>query len=135
MHNVYGRDFTINALIYSLYDQNLYDPTDRAKKAFDEKEITSLLPAHLLVKYNPLAILRAIRFSIQYEFIINHDLRRAIKEYKHLLFNTYTKDRILKEIVKILHIDTDKAFEALKQYKLHELISTSEINDYLRSLG
>ena len=52
MNNIYGRDFTINSLIYSLNDDNMYDPTDRAIQDFDRRKISSLLPAEILNKYN-----------------------------------------------------------------------------------
>lgn len=134
MHNIYGRDFTINSLIYSLNDQEMYDPTGRGQKDFEDKRISPLLPAHLLVKYNPLSILRAIRFSLRYDFWIDKELKTAMRQGRHLLLRAFSKDRMLKEIVKILHIDSKQGLSELKRYGLDELVSTREIKDYLNAL-
>jgi tRNA nucleotidyltransferase/poly(A) polymerase len=85
MQNVYGRDFTINALLYSLKSGDLIDVTGRAVADFERKKIVSLLPARLLVKNNPMVVLRAIRFSLQYDFLIHGALQDEMRGVEPVL--------------------------------------------------
>ncbi len=131
MNNIYGRDFTINSLIYSLHSDRLYDPTGRAEKHFDRKLICSLLPAEMLIKYNPLAILRAIRFALKYDFYIDVRLRMAMKSGRDLLQESLSEERILKEIVRILKTDATKGLEMLKKFELDPLLLHPDIKNYI----
>lgn len=133
MNNIYGRDFTINSLIYSLHDGNLYDPTDRAVPALNEKRIISLLPAKMLIKYNPLAILRAIRFALTYDFLIDPELKKAMKNQKEALSKSLSEERIIKEIVRILRINAKEALEMLKEFELSDFLLTPDIKEYLKN--
>jgi len=135
MHNIYGRDFTINSLIYSLNSGKLLDPTDRAEKDFDDGRIVSLLPAHLLIKNNPLAILRAIRFALIYDFKIDEGLSIAMKEGKDKLSKSLSKDRIMKEIVKILKIDSVEGLKLLKKYGVEYFLMSPEVGEFVEIGG
>lgn len=131
MNNIYGRDFTMNSFIYSLEDDTLYDPTGKGEEDIKKKLISPLLPADLLVRYNPLSILRAIRFALTYKFYIGSDMRQAMKNGKELLTKTLSEERILKEIVRILKIDGPKALEMLKNFNLDGLLLHPDIKRYL----
>lgn len=132
MHNIYGRDFTINSLIYSLHNEQLYDVTDRAIQDFEQRKIVSLLPATLLVKYNPLAALRAIRFSVYYNFSVDDSLKEAIKKSYPFIVASLSEERVTKEIVRILTIDADKAIDRLKEYNLDRLLLLPMVRDKVR---
>lgn len=131
MNNIYGRDFTINALLYSLENDELYDPTGYAKRDLDRKLIVSLLPAPMLIKYNPLAILRAIRFTLQHGFFIDAKLRKAMKNGKDRLLASLSIERIMKEITRILKLDGPKGLEALKNYNLDTFLLLPGLKKYL----
>jgi tRNA nucleotidyltransferase/poly(A) polymerase len=131
MHNVYGRDFTLNAMLFSFQSQKLYDPTGRAKNAFEDRKIESLLPAEMLVKYNPMCILRAIRFSLQYEYDIDSDLKKAMIAKSFLLWKNVSEDRIMREIVKILKINSNKRLDMLRQYGMERALLHPNLKDYL----
>ncbi len=132
MTNIYGRDFTINSLLYSLHNGHMYDPTERAIPDFERKVIKSLLPADLLIKYNPLAALRAIRFAIRYDFRIDGDLRHAIREAGIInLRKSLSEDRIIKEIVNILKTKAAKGFDLLKNLELDRILLHPDIKEYL----
>ena len=131
MHNLYGRDFTINSMVYSLYNEQLYDITDRAVKDFDDGKIVSLLQPELLIKYNPLAALRAIRFALTYDFRIETDLQDCIRDCYDNLVNTLSQDRILKEIVRILKIDGPDGLKFLKRFHLDRTLLHPKIKSYL----
>jgi len=122
MNNIFGRDFTINSMIFSLDDEKLYDPTDLAVQDLERKRIVSLLPAELLVKYNPLAILRAIRFALTYDFTIDSDMRSAMKGGVDILCKSLSQERILKEIMRILKIDAEHGIEMLQKFNLGKFL-------------
>ena len=132
MHNIYGRDFTINTMIYSLYNEHLYDLTDRAVQDFERKKIISLLPARLLIKYNPLAVLRAIRFSLTYDFKIDSELQDHIRNCYDQLVDTLSQDRILKEIVRILKIDGPDGLKLLKRFHMDKILLNPKIKEYVQ---
>lgn len=129
--NIYGRDFTMNTLIYSLAQEKFFDPTQRAISDLERKKIVPVLPAQLLVKYNPLVIFRAIRFAMLYDFIIDPELREAMKNGQPKLEDFISKERILKEIVRILIINGPKGLEFLKEFSLDRFLLDPLIKDYL----
>lgn len=131
MNNIYGRDFTINSLIFSLKTGELYDLTRKAINDFKKKMIVPLLPAEILIKYSPMSILRAIRFAIQYDFIIVPELRSEMKKNKQKLTDSYSRERISKEIEKILKINTKTGLEQLQKYNLTSLIVPEQLSKYV----
>jgi tRNA nucleotidyltransferase/poly(A) polymerase len=131
MNNLYGRDFTINSLIYSLPEGELRDPTEQASVDIERKVIRSLLPADLLVKNNPLSILRAIRFALTYDFYIDKELKYAMKQGVDLLPKQLSQERILKEIAKILRTKAQEGLEMLKKFSLDKYLLSPEIKEYL----
>jgi len=131
MNNIYGRDFTMNSMIFSLPENKLYDPTGRAAQDIKRRMITSLLPAEMLVKYNPLSILRAIRFSLVYDFHIDVDLRVAMKENIDTLARNLSEDRIMKEIIRILQLNPKEGLSMLKKFGLDKFLLNEDITKYL----
>lgn len=131
MNNIYGRDFTMNSMLFSLNTGQFYDPTGQAAPDLEKGLVKSLLPAEMLVKYNPLAMLRAIRFALTYDFHIHSDLRIAMKGRIDLLKDSLTEDRIMKEVVRILKIDGPKSLELLKNMELHGLLMHPDIKDHV----
>lgn len=132
MNNIYGRDFTINSLIYSLHNGVMYDPTERGINDFDKKVIKSLLPAKMLIKYSPLSALRAIRFAIKYKFIVDSDLRKAIRSAgMENLVKTISEERIVKDVVKILKIDGNKGLKMLEEFNLDGILLHPSVKDYI----
>jgi len=131
MHNIYGRDFTINSLIYSLHNESMYDLTDRAVQDIKDKRIVPLLPAWMLVKHNPLVILRAIRFAVTYDFKIGINFRTEIKNGYDILLSSVSEDRIVKEIVRILKIDTKKAIDLFQNLEIEKILLNPKIKDHI----
>lgn len=131
MNNIYGRDFTINTLIYSPVKDELYDPIKKAVRDLKRKRIISVLPPDMLIRYNPLAILRAIRFAVTYDFFIEANLRHEMKKNVHLLSQMITHERIVKEMVRILKIDSVKALEMFRRFRLGKLLIDEEVENFL----
>lgn len=132
MNNIYGRDFTMNSLIYSLYNETMYDPTNQGVRDLERRRIRSLLPAPMLIKYNPLAALRAIRFAVQYDFHIDSDLRLAIKDAGiDNLRNSLSNERIVKEVVKVLKTNGPDALDLLKRFNLDRILLHPDVKKYV----
>lgn len=132
MNNIYGRDFTINSLIYSLHHEVMYDPTEQAVRDLERKRIRSLLPAPMLIKYNPLAALRAIRFALEYGFHVDSDLRIAIKEAGiENLKKSLSEERIIKEVVKVLNTKGSEALDMLKRFELDRILLHPDVKKYV----
>lgn len=132
MNNLYGRDFTMNAMILTLKDGHLLDPLGRAQADLDKSLIAPILPAELLIKYNPLAILRAVRFSVSYDFFIDPQLRAQMKQNVELLPKTISHERIVKEMVRILKANPQKAIEAFEDFGLTSILLDKEVKSLLR---
>jgi len=131
MHNIYGRDFTINSLIYALSTNELYDPTGKAVKHMKRRMIKSLLPADMLLEYNPLGILRAIRFSLTYDFHIDVDLRVAMKENVDALPKFISQERIIKEIIRILKINAEDGLSMISKFGLGKYLLHEEMKQHI----
>jgi len=105
--------------------------TGQAIEGFHRKIIKSILPAKMLIKYNPLAILRAIRFAMIYDFHIDAPLRLAMCGQSDQLKKYLSDDRILREIVRILRINGPEGLKMLKKFELDGLLLHPEIKEYL----
>lgn len=131
MNNIFGRDFTVNAILFSLQNEHMYDPTGRAIPDLEDKKISSLLPPEMLIKYSPVSAFRAIRLSLQYDCIIDANLRIAMQESYQSISNSVSKDRIMENIVRILKEHGTKGLELLKKYNLTKFLLIPEIKDLI----
>ena len=131
LHNLYGRQFTINTLACAIDSNDVYDTTDRAMEDLTHKTIRSLLPSDMLVKYDPLSIFQAMELSLVHEFHIDMDMKKAMRN-TDAIFKSLSSDRIAKEIIRILHIDPEKALEMIKTYEFGKMLSIPEIKEYLK---
>ena len=132
LNNIYGRDLTINSLILSIKNGELYDLTGKAIEDLERKQIRSILPAQLIMKYNPLVILRSIRFACRYNFHIVPELRKEIRDKKEVLKKAYSQERLVKEVEKILRSDTKRAKEELQRYDLLSLVLPEQVEKYFK---
>lgn len=133
LHNLYSRNFSIDALIYSVNNLQLYDPLKRAVSDIDKELIVSILPAELLIKYNPSAILNAIELSLSLDFYIENKLSLVMQKHSNVLFESLSKDRIMKQVINILHINAERGLEALKKYSLDNVLLSKEIKELVYS--
>lgn len=132
INNLYGRSFTCNSLIFSLSKEKMLDPLDVALRDFQKKQLVSLLPVELLIKYNPSSVFDALRYSLKYGLVIDGSLHRALFERASLLSNTLSEERIVKEIVRILKINAEKAMKLLQRYELAQYLLIPEIKKCLK---
>ncbi len=93
-----ARDFTINAMAFDIHAQTIIDPLNGAAD-LRSKLIRACSPTSL--QDDPVRILRAIRQAAAFEFKIELETRKAMKEAAHLLPNI-SPERQRDEIFKIL---------------------------------
>lgn len=81
--DVLRRDFTVNAL-YLDANLKLYDLVD-GEKDLVEKVLKMIGDPNKRIQEDPLRILRAIRFSIDYDFTIDEPLKKALISHYGLI--------------------------------------------------
>lgn len=97
------RDFTINALAFSLQKEdfgNLVDPFNGVKD-MQEGTIRTPLDPDTTYTDDPLRMIRAIRFATQLSFIIVEDSLKSIKRNRERI-KILSKERITEELNKII---------------------------------
>jgi poly(A) polymerase len=93
-----ARDFTINAIAFDLHAQTLIDPLNGASD-LRAKSIRACSPTSL--SDDPVRILRAVRQAAAFEFKIELETRKAMKQAANLLPNI-SPERQRDELFKIL---------------------------------
>ena len=122
------RDFTINA-IYIDKNKKVYDyyhGVDDLKNRL----ISMIGKPEVRLKEDPLRILRALRFSLVYDFSLTPKLYKEINSNKHLLRNiTYSKSLI--EIEKMKAFSLEKALWILRMHRIdEELLIDEKLNSF-----
>jgi len=93
--DLYNRDFTINMLVYDIFDERIYDPCGCATGDIRNKKIRTFLDPEFVCKENPLIILRALKFKLRYGFEIDSKLEKAMIMNAPLLFKgKYSGERL-----------------------------------------
>ena len=120
--DIYGRDFTINMLIYDINKKVAYDVCKQSVEDIKRKTIRTYFPeTDRIVKNNPIIILRAIKYMIRYDFIPEHELSMSMKHYKDLLFDgKYSKERIGIGFLELIAENKEKLKQVLDEYELTE---------------
>jgi len=101
------RDFTINALSWSLNEENFGELLDPFGGIQDLKEKLIRTPVDPFTTFDddPLRMMRAVRFATQLEFKIAPQTYKAIKKMAERL-EIISKERIVEELNKIIMADT-----------------------------
>jgi tRNA nucleotidyltransferase (CCA-adding enzyme) len=94
------RDFTINAMAYSVSKKSLLD-LYKGQEDLKDKSIRTVGNASERLKEDALRMLRAVRFSVQLGFTISHETMDAIGENADSIKNI-SKERIRDEFEKII---------------------------------
>ena len=106
-----ARDFTINAIAFDLHKQTIIDPINGSTD-LRAKLIRACAPTS--IPDDPIRILRAIRQAAKFEFKIELETRKSMKESVHLLTNI-SPERKRDELFKILEgPKPDTAIRALE---------------------
>ena len=117
------RDFTINAICMNK-NGKIIDLLNGCKD-LDRRTIKMIGSIDVMLKEDPLRIMRAIRFACILDFKIEDELYEKIKEYSYLV-GDLSKERIKNELDKILISKNYKyGLELMKDTKISEVL---EIN-------
>ncbi len=119
------RDFTINSLYMD--NDKIYD-FHNGINDLNNKIIRMIANIDQRIKEDPLRILRAIRFKIQLNFIIEEELDNYIKTHLYLL-KEISRYQINKELDKMKNISKEKFIDVCNEYKLNDYLV---IDDYKR---
>ena len=117
------RDFTINAMYMDEHFQVI--DFEGGLEDLNKRIIRMVGNPKKRLKEDPLRILRAIRFSLTYDFILDSDLENAlIKSIKFL--NWTSKDKIKQEIKKIKNVQKDRIRKMFEKYSIQHLLDVIE---------
>ena len=97
------RDFTINA-IYIDENYQIIDPTGLGIEDLKNKILRIIGDPEARIKEDPLRILRANRFCIEYGLVMEEGTKKAIDKNKSLL-DLINKDKINEEIKKLEKVE------------------------------
>jgi putative nucleotidyltransferase with HDIG domain len=101
MDDVMRRDLTINSLLKNVTNGEILDLTGKGIEDIKNGIIRTTSNPEIIFKEDPLRMLRAIRFSVKYNFEINTDIVKSIRKNASLI-DTISKERISDELNKIL---------------------------------
>jgi putative nucleotidyltransferase with HDIG domain len=96
--DIFGRDFTLNAIAFNLSDNTIHDPLGGAMD-LKEKRLRACSPSAFMD--DPVRILRGIRLAANFGFSIVPETRTAMKEAASLL-GTVSAERTRDELFRIL---------------------------------
>jgi len=102
--DVERRDFTVNSLLKDLSNNEIIDLTGKGRVDIQKGIIRTTLDPDIIFKEDALRMLRAIRFTVKYNWTLPLFMIRAIKNNAPLL-ETISKERIQDEFNKILLTD------------------------------
>ncbi|MEK7558457.1 MAG: HD domain-containing protein [Patescibacteria group bacterium] len=118
------RDFTVNAIAFSVSKGQIIDPY-KGQKDIKDKIIKAVGNAEERFDEDALRLLRAIRIATETSFTINQDTEKALKNKANLL-ESISKERIRDEFIKIIMSDNPMSGIILMQklgilkYVIHE---------------
>ncbi len=94
------RDFTINGMFYDPLEEKIYDYV-QGMEDIEKKVIRTIGDPYERFSEDRLRMVRAIRFSARFEFLIDLETQEAIKENADTLFPAVAIERIWNEFVKM----------------------------------
>jgi len=129
--DVFRRDFTINSLLLNISTEEIVDLTGKGKEDLKNGIIRTTSDPNVIFDEDPLRILRCIRFSSRFKFIIEEETFKCIKKFAPKL-TTLSKERIQDEFIKILSTEDSCLFaiphfvelDLIQHIGLPELIQT-----------
>ena len=121
--DVKRRDFTINGLY--LDDKEKVIDLVNGVNDLNNKIIKMIGDPDIRIKEDPLRIIRAIRFAIDLDFVIDESLTKAIKDNKGLL-ERINKDKINMDLLKIKNNDLEKVRSIFAKFDLIKWLGVVE---------
>lgn len=113
------RDFTINAM-YMDDEMNIYDYVN-GQKDLTNKVIRMVGNPDVRLKEDPLRILRAIRFALDFDFVIDDELKESIKRNKDLI-NKLNIEKIKMDMKKLKANNEEYKKELFAEFDIKYLL-------------
>ncbi len=108
------RDFTVNSLMKDLTTGEILDLTGKGKDDIKNGVIRSAIDPNIIFKEDPLRMLRAIRFTVKYNWTLPLYMIKAMKMNAHMLKNI-SFERIQDELNKMIVTNfPDKAIRLME---------------------
>lgn len=126
--NIYGtidedawrRDFTVNALYYSINDFSILDYTRQGVQDIDDGVLRLIGDPETRYREDPVRLIRAVRFAAKLGFQIEPKTEKPIPVLAHLLLDV-SNARMFEEVLKLFHSGVAlQVFEKLRHYHLFE---------------
>ncbi|KAI7868073.1 hypothetical protein BDF14DRAFT_1796064 [Spinellus fusiger] len=104
LQDAYRRDITMNSLFYNINTSKVEDFTEKGLSDLAQGLIRTPLAPFETFKDDPLRVLRCIRFTGRFDFVMMPELREAAKhpEIKEALMSKISRERIGQELEKML---------------------------------
>ncbi len=116
------RDFTINGMFYNPISKEILDYVD-GKKDLEKKTIKAIGNPHSRFKEDRLRMIRAIRLSARFDFLIEEETKKAIISHAEELFPSVAIERIWQEFTKMsLYRGFKKSLISLFEFNLLQTI-------------
>ena len=123
--NLYGtlkedafcRDFSINGLYYDIQKSHVIDYVD-GLEALNNSEIRMIGKPEERFREDPVRMIRAIRFKVKLDAVIDPIISKSISKHAHLLANVPAA-RLYDEFIKLFHNENSyEVFEQLSKFGL-----------------
>jgi poly(A) polymerase len=115
--DVWRRDFTCNALYYSIADFSIWDYTGGVRDLGHRRLVLIGDPGTRL-REDPVRMLRAVRFAAKLDFTIDPTVVKAMAEHSTLLANVPAA-RLFDEFLKLFQAGfAERTFDLLREHKL-----------------
>jgi len=118
--DVYGRDFTVNSLIYDFMKNKIYDVTGQGLDDLSQRLVRTIFDPEDVIPSNPLVITRAILLNLR-GFEIETHLAEVMEEMGDSLFSGVLSDERLGYEYKKIAGYGDEGLELLKEYGIEKL--------------
>ena len=99
--DIYRRDFTVNSLIMNVMNSEIQDITGKGIADIKAEIIRTTSLPNIIFKEDPLRIMRAVRFAVQLNFIIEEETMNGMIHNVQMLKHI-SHERIRDELIKIL---------------------------------
>ena len=121
--DVKRRDFTVNSLLKDLTTGEILDLTGMGKRDLESGIIRTAIDPNIIFNEDPLRMLRAIRFTVKYNWKLPLFMIKALKRNSKKL-STISYERIRSELDKMLITShPDKAIRLLQMTGLNKQIA------------
>ena len=95
------RDFTINAIYQNLVTEEIFDLTGKGISDIKDKIIRTVIDADKVFNEDPLRMLRAVKFAVKLNFLIEESTYLSLKNNAYRL-EIISVERIKEEFIKII---------------------------------